>query len=637
MSVATYNACMMSRDGSLGSPDERAASDVSMLSRSASSNSRDSSADAYCASPLPNRLQPAVPAEPLPTLSSETSEFIPGLRVEPLSVPVDAREALGEGGSCKADSPGSPTSSSVPKPTASSPSRELVFDLDDAAFTSDYFRMYEFKVKRCPRARPHDWTQCPFAHPGEKAKRRDPRRSKYTGVACPDFRKGFCRRGDNCQYAHGVFECWLHPSRYRTQMCTDGKECKRRVCFFAHLEHEIRNPEDDPSVAEITADVSQGRASAHGGSHGHHSYHSKPQAPSAAAAAAPPVQQQQDVTAALSTLLAAQQSGLLNTMQSSAYMEVLSNMAKGGALSMLNPGGLEQQVAMMAGLGGGAPSQLAQLQMLQAQAAQQQQAAAMELQLRLLLQQQQQAAASQLAALQHEHHPGSLEALLAQVQQPYASPVGGVASPLASSPQDSPLSPSKPPSSGGPPLPKLSLDPASGTNVHASEYHRSKSMCGLGGNSMWTDSTIGSGFSPPLAQRRGTATGAGMLQARRVSFPGQDLDLGALGFTDDDLLLKEATQPNPVLNRRPSMPARVRFAECLLEHEEEEEEGSPFEHYTPHQGSGHRPELSRATSTPLPYGAGSLSMGLQGLDLSAFSGFAATASSGSALGQHSMF
>lgn len=356
-------------------------------------------------------------------------------------------------------------------------------------------------------------------------------------------------------------------------------------------------------------------------------------------------------------------------------------MAKGGALSMLSPGGLEQ-VAMMAGLGGGAPSQLAQLQMLQAQAAQQQQAAAMELQLRLLLQQQQQAAASQLAALQHEHHPGSLEALLAQVhspplppfpimanpntqappfllaleqckakdvtvpkprlfilqvQQPYASPVGGVASPLASSPQDSPLSPSKPPSTGGPPLPKLSLDPASGTNVHASEYHRSKSMCGLGGNSMWTDSTIGSGFSPPLAQRRGTATGAGMLQARRVSFPGQDLDLGALGFTDDDLLLKEATQPNPVLNRRPSMPARVRFAECLLEHEEEEEEGSPFEHYTPHQGSGHRPELSRATSTPLPYGAGSLSMGLQGLDLSAFSGFAATASGGGALGQHSMF
>ena len=45
------------------------------------------------------------------------------------------------------------------------------------------------QVKRCPRARPHDWTLCPFAHPGEKAKRRDPRRYKYTGTACPDFRK----------------------------------------------------------------------------------------------------------------------------------------------------------------------------------------------------------------------------------------------------------------------------------------------------------------------------------------------------------------------------------------------------------------------------------------------------------------
>ena len=45
------------------------------------------------------------------------------------------------------------------------------------------------KVKRCPRARPHDWTQCPFAHPGEKAKRRDPRRYRYSGTACPEFRR----------------------------------------------------------------------------------------------------------------------------------------------------------------------------------------------------------------------------------------------------------------------------------------------------------------------------------------------------------------------------------------------------------------------------------------------------------------
>lgn len=39
-----------------------------------------------------------------------------------------------------------------------------------------------------------DWTQCPFAHPSEKAKRRDPRRYEYSGTACPDFRKARTQR-----------------------------------------------------------------------------------------------------------------------------------------------------------------------------------------------------------------------------------------------------------------------------------------------------------------------------------------------------------------------------------------------------------------------------------------------------------
>ncbi|KAI5082608.1 hypothetical protein GOP47_0002351 [Adiantum capillus-veneris] len=100
--------------------------------------------------------------------------------------------------------------------------------------------MYEFKVRRCMRGRSHDWTECPFAHPGEKARRRDPRRIHYSGSPCPDFRKGSCRRGDACEFAHGVFECWLHPARYRTQVCKDGKNCKRRVCFFAHSPEQLR-------------------------------------------------------------------------------------------------------------------------------------------------------------------------------------------------------------------------------------------------------------------------------------------------------------------------------------------------------------------------------------------------------------
>lgn len=30
------------------------------------------------------------------------------------------------------------------------------------------------------------------------------------------------------------------------QMCTDGAACKRRVCFFAHSDNELRKPEEDP-------------------------------------------------------------------------------------------------------------------------------------------------------------------------------------------------------------------------------------------------------------------------------------------------------------------------------------------------------------------------------------------------------
>ncbi|KAK8669021.1 hypothetical protein V6N13_106462 [Hibiscus sabdariffa] len=113
-------------------------------------------------------------------------------------------------------------------------------DFPHDAFSCDHFRMYEFKVRRCARGRSHDWTECPYAHPGEKARRRDPRKFHYSGTACPDFRKGICTKGDLCEFAHGVFECWLHPARYRTQPCKDGTSCKRRVCFFAHTPEQLR-------------------------------------------------------------------------------------------------------------------------------------------------------------------------------------------------------------------------------------------------------------------------------------------------------------------------------------------------------------------------------------------------------------
>ncbi|XP_075510975.1 zinc finger CCCH domain-containing protein 30-like [Primulina tabacum] len=113
-------------------------------------------------------------------------------------------------------------------------------DIRDSIYSTDEFRMFSFKVRPCSRAYSHDWTECPFVHPGENARRRDPWKFHYSCVPCPDFRKGSCRRGDMCEYAHGVFECWLHPAQYRTRLCKDGTSCARQVCFFAHTQEELR-------------------------------------------------------------------------------------------------------------------------------------------------------------------------------------------------------------------------------------------------------------------------------------------------------------------------------------------------------------------------------------------------------------
>ncbi|KAE8668588.1 putative Double Clp-N motif-containing P-loop nucleoside triphosphate hydrolases superfamily protein [Hibiscus syriacus] len=96
------------------------------------------------------------------------------------------------------------------------------------------------EVQPCSRAYPHDWTECPFLHPGENARRRDPRKYLYSCVPCPEFRKGSCKQGDNCEYAHGIFESRLHPAQYRTRLCKDETNCTRRVCFFAHSQDELR-------------------------------------------------------------------------------------------------------------------------------------------------------------------------------------------------------------------------------------------------------------------------------------------------------------------------------------------------------------------------------------------------------------
>eukprot|EP00887_Chlorella_sp_A99_P005027 scaffold4.g5027.t1 len=151
---------------------------------------------------------------------------------------------------------------------------------DEALFRSDSFRMSSMKARGpfsvqggagcagrcllpmlhvlpCSKRYVHDWTECPFAHPQEKARRRDPRLHSYTGIACPSMKKeGSCAFGDHCPYAHNVFEYWLHPTRraraaavYRTQLCNDGSNCKRKICFFAHSLDELRVPACKPFVS----------------------------------------------------------------------------------------------------------------------------------------------------------------------------------------------------------------------------------------------------------------------------------------------------------------------------------------------------------------------------------------------------
>ena len=46
-----------------------------------------------------------------------------------------------------------------------------------------------------------------------------------------------CVRGDNCPYAHNVFEYWLHPTRYRTQLCNDMEKCNRKVSLSLFTQH----------------------------------------------------------------------------------------------------------------------------------------------------------------------------------------------------------------------------------------------------------------------------------------------------------------------------------------------------------------------------------------------------------------
>lgn len=74
-------------------------------------------------------------------------------------------------------------------------------------YKSNEFMMHYYKVLWCSRRHQHDWTECPYAHPGERARRRDLRTHHYSSEFCKSMRRtGECALGDSCPMSHSVFE-----------------------------------------------------------------------------------------------------------------------------------------------------------------------------------------------------------------------------------------------------------------------------------------------------------------------------------------------------------------------------------------------------------------------------------------------
>lgn len=143
--------------------------------------------------------------------------------------------------------------SSVPSLTSKESSGlELSHDnfhdlLDEALYESDDFRMYGYKVTRCPRRYRHDWMLCPSAHFGEKARRRYPRLYNYVGIQGRDVyeRRFLCLRtwrfralapSWQVPYSYVQFTCFLCVEG--VLLCTLCKNSNQKlVARGARFEH----------------------------------------------------------------------------------------------------------------------------------------------------------------------------------------------------------------------------------------------------------------------------------------------------------------------------------------------------------------------------------------------------------------
>jgi hypothetical protein len=98
----------------------------------------------------------------------------------------------------------------------------------------------------CCRARPPHGPRARLSERGRACGKQPSRsalwRSTARAARGADAALSRAAQGNQCPYAHGVYERNLHPSKYRTQLCMEGDRCARRVCFFAHSHAQLRMP-----------------------------------------------------------------------------------------------------------------------------------------------------------------------------------------------------------------------------------------------------------------------------------------------------------------------------------------------------------------------------------------------------------
>jgi hypothetical protein len=125
-----------------------------------------------------------------------------------------------------------------------------------------------FKIHWCPIGVQHDWQTCVYAHNYQDA-RRDPRIG-YGPRPCPYWEKkdrapsyqARCPNGFSCPYAHGAKEQLYHPCYFKTVVCWDFHQSKKRcprqqLCAFFHKKKLQRKQPEDLTDYEKPLSVAQ--------------------------------------------------------------------------------------------------------------------------------------------------------------------------------------------------------------------------------------------------------------------------------------------------------------------------------------------------------------------------------------------